>query len=87
MSKYFLFQILDIIQHLIFLRQFRPIINIQADNLLLFGPSDVGKSHIAAALAYHLIEKGILSKWLPATALVQQLQQAKKELDLMKFMT
>lgn len=60
---------------------------LQADNLLLFGPSGVGKSHIAAALAYHLIEKGIRSKWLPATALVQQLQQAKKELELMKFMT
>ncbi len=60
---------------------------LQADNLLLFSPSGVGKSHIAAALAYHLIEKGIRSKWLPATVLVQQLQQAKKELDLMKVMT
>lgn len=60
---------------------------LQADNILLFGPSGVGKSHIAAALAYHLIEKGIRAKWLSATALVQQLQVAKKELDLMKYMT
>jgi len=60
---------------------------LQADNVLLFGPSGVGKSHIASALAYHLIEKGIRAKWLSATALVQQLQLAKKELDLMKYMT
>ena len=60
---------------------------LQADNLLLFGPSGVGKSHIAAALAYHLIEKGVRARWLSATALVQQLQVAKKELELMKYMT
>jgi len=60
---------------------------LEADNLLLFGASGVGKSHIAAALAYHLIEQGVRAKWLPATHLVQQLQAAKKDLLLMKFMT
>jgi DNA replication protein DnaC len=60
---------------------------LQADNLLLFGPSGVGKSHIAAALVYHLIEKGVRARWLSATALVQQLQLAKKALELMKYMT
>jgi len=60
---------------------------LQADNVLLIGPSGVGKSHIAAALGLHLIEQGIRVKWLAATDLVQQLQQAKKELDLMTFMT
>lgn len=59
----------------------------QADNVLLIGPSGVGKSHVAAALGLHLIEQGIRVKWLPATALVQLLQQAKKELDLMTAMT
>jgi DNA replication protein DnaC len=59
----------------------------QADNLLLFGPSGVGKSHIAAALGLHLIEQGIRVKWLSAIALVQLLQQAKQELDLMSAMT
>ncbi len=59
----------------------------QADNVLLIGPSGVGKSHIAAALGYHLIERGVRVKWLSASDLVQQLQKAKKELDLMTYMT
>ncbi len=59
----------------------------QADNVLLIGPSGVGKSHIAAALGYHLIERGVRVKWLSAGNLVQQLQKAKKELDLMSHMT
>jgi DNA replication protein DnaC len=58
-----------------------------ADNVLLIGPSGVGKSHIAAALCLHLIEHGVRVKWMAATALVQHLQQAKKELDLMTAMT
>lgn len=59
----------------------------KADNVLLIGPSGVGKSHIAAALGYHLIERGIRVKWFSACELVQQLQKAKKELDLMTCMT
>lgn len=59
----------------------------RADNVLLIGPSGVGKSHVAAALGIHLIEQGIRVKWMPATALLQLLQQAKKELDLMTAMT
>lgn len=60
---------------------------LQADNVLLIGPSGVGKSHLAAAIGLHLIEKGIRVKWLPATELVQLLQQAKKELELMAVMS
>jgi len=60
---------------------------LQADNILLIGPSGVGKSHIAAALGLHLIEQGIRVKWLQATALVQLLQQAKRDLDLMNVMS
>lgn len=60
---------------------------LQADNVLLIGPSGVGKSHIASALALQLIERGVRAKWITATALVQHLQQAKKELDLMSAMT
>ena len=60
---------------------------LQADNVLLIGPSGVGKSHLAAALALHLIEQGIRARWMSATALVQHLQQAKQELALMNAMT
>jgi len=60
---------------------------LQADNVLLFGPSGVGKSHIACALGHQLIERGVRVKWLSATNLVQQLQAAKKNLDLMTYMT
>jgi DNA replication protein DnaC len=60
---------------------------LQADNVLLIGPSGVGKSHIAAALGLHLIEQGIRVKWLQATALVQLLQQARQDLDLMGVMS
>jgi len=60
---------------------------LQADNVLLIGPSGVGKSHMASALGLHLIEQGVRVKWFPATSLVQLLQQAKRDLDLMAVMS
>lgn len=58
-----------------------------ADNVLLIGPSGTGKTHIASALGHKLIEQGIRCKLFPAIALVQHLQQAKRDLDLMSAMT
>ena len=58
-----------------------------ADNVLLIGPSGTGKTHIASALAYKLIEQGVRCKLFPAIGLVQLLQQAKRDLDLMSAMT
>lgn len=58
-----------------------------AENVLLIGSSGVGKSHIAAALAYQLIEQNVRVKWFSAVALVQSLQQAKRDLVLMTAMT
>jgi DNA replication protein DnaC len=59
----------------------------RAGNVLLIGPSGVGKSHIAAAIACQLIEQNVRVKWFSAVALVQSLQQAKRDLDLMTAMT
>lgn len=59
----------------------------RAANVLLIGPSGTGKTHIANALAHRLIEQGIRCKFFPAIALVQLLQQAKRDLDLMTVMT
>lgn len=56
-------------------------------NVLLIGPSGVGKSHIAAAIASQLIEQAVRVKWFSAMALVQSLQQAKRDLDLMTALT
>lgn len=58
-----------------------------ADNVLLLGPSGTGKTHIATALGHALIEQGVRCKLFPAIALVQHLQQAKRDLDLMTAMT
>ena len=54
----------------------------QARNLLLFGPSGVGKTHLAAAVGHALTEQGIRVRHYTTTALVQQLQQAREQLQL-----
>jgi len=51
-------------------------------NVLLFGASGLGKTHLAAAIAYGAIEQGIRARFYTATALVQQLQVAKQGLRL-----
>lgn len=54
----------------------------QAENLILFGPSGVGKSHIAAAIGHQLIQEGIRVLFTSTLRLVQQLQEAHKEYRL-----
>ena len=53
-----------------------------ANNLVIFGPSGVGKTHLACAIAYRLIEQGVRCGFYSTTVLVQQLQQAKAEFRL-----
>lgn len=54
----------------------------QANNVVLFGPSGVGKSHLAAAIGYRLIEQGIRVLYTQTTTMVQKLQQARAEYKL-----
>ena len=58
----------------------------QTQNLLLFGPSGVGKTHLACAIGHGLIAQGIAVKCYNAMALVQQLQSAKQSLLLEKYL-
>ena len=54
----------------------------RAENLLVFGASGVGKTHLAAAIARRMVEFGKRVKFCSSIALVQQLQQAKLQLQL-----
>lgn len=54
----------------------------QARNVLLFGASGVGKTHLAAAVGHGLIERGVRVRYTATTALVQELQLARQQLRL-----
>jgi DNA replication protein DnaC len=51
-------------------------------NVIIFGPSGVGKTHLAAAIGEKLIEGGFRVLFNRTTELVQKLQAAKKALSL-----
>jgi DNA replication protein DnaC len=51
-------------------------------NLSLFGPPGTGKSHLAAALSFALVENGWRVLFARTTDLVQRLQIARRELTL-----
>lgn len=53
-------------------------------NLIIFGASGVGKTHLAAAIGYGLIQKGLKVYFGSAIHLIQDLQRAKNELKLEK---
>ena len=57
-----------------------------ANNVIIFGPSGVGKTHIASAIAYRQIELGSRVKFYQASYLVQILQQAKIQLKLKELL-
>jgi len=49
----------------------------RAENLLLFGPSGVGKTHLAAGICRSLIGLDRSARFFTATTLVQELQRAR----------
>jgi DNA replication protein DnaC len=59
----------------------------QANNLLIFGASGVGKTHLAVAIGYRLIEHGMRVLFTSTTALVQKLQQARRDYKLPEALT
>jgi DNA replication protein DnaC len=58
----------------------------KGDNIIIFGPSGVGKTHVAAAIAYRQIELGHKVKFQQTSHLVQALQLAKRQLRLKEFL-
>jgi DNA replication protein DnaC len=54
----------------------------QANNIVIFGPSGVGKTHLACAIGFRLIEQGVRVLFTPTTTLVQKLQKARHEYKL-----
>lgn len=54
----------------------------RAENCIILGPSGVGKTHLATGVCQRMLEFGKRVKFFAANALVQQLQQAKLELQL-----
>jgi DNA replication protein DnaC len=51
-------------------------------NLLVFGPPGAGKSHLAAAIGFALVENGARVLFTGTSELVQRLQVARRELAL-----
>lgn len=49
------------------------------ENIVLLGPSGVGKSHLAISLVYQAIKRGIKSRFIVAADLMLQLAAARKQ--------
>jgi DNA replication protein DnaC len=55
-------------------------------NCLIFGGSGTGKSHVAAAIGYGLVEAGLRVLFVRTNDLVQRLQAARRDLALPAFL-
>ena len=57
----------------------------RAENVVLLGPSGVGKTHIASALAYRATQAGIKTRFITAADLMMQLATARQQNRLKEF--
>jgi DNA replication protein DnaC len=57
----------------------------RAENIVLLGPSGVGKSHVALALAYRAVMAGIKTRFITAADLMLQLATAKAQGRLQEY--
>ena len=58
-----------------------------AENVIIFGASGVGKTHLAAAIGHALIEQDIRVLFFETSSLVQKLQLARKEYRLPQMLS
>lgn len=56
------------------------------ENILLLGPSGVGKTHLAIALGYLATQRGIKTRFISAADLVVQLQAAQSQHKLDRYL-
>jgi len=57
----------------------------RAENIVLLGPSGVGKTHLATALAYRATQAGIKTRFLTAADLMMQLATARQQGRLREY--